>query len=524
MLQATRQQIPSMRRTRSPKVEILDQARKIFTFEAIKAEQCRRSLYYFEKEFWPEVSTDEFKPNWHIEYLCNELTKVAQRVALQLPKEHDLIVNVPPGTTKSITCSIMFPIWCWIRWHWMRFISSSYSAALSLEHAEHSRDIVRSQKFRSYFPELEVKQDKDTKSNFRIQRYVFDSNGTITAIELGGNRYSTSVGGTVTGFHAHIILVDDPLDPQQAVSEVKLKTANAWIDQTLSTRKVDKSITPTILIMQRLHQDDPTGHLLAKKNKKIKHICMPGTLKMGDNDYSKEVKPPELKEKYVDGMLDKDRMGQTVLNDMLTDLGQYGFAGQVGQKPTPPGGGMFKVDNFQVIDTLPLYTNFVQIVRYWDKAGSPGTGAFTAGTRMIKLRNGKFIITDCKRGQWSADERERILKSCAEADDLTENTPRTIVRVEQEPGSGGKESAESTVRNLAGHSAGKDRPIGDKVYRADPYSVQVNEGNVLLLRGEWNHEFIEEHRFFPFSTYKDQVDSASGAFKELVGKKVARVL
>ena len=95
---------------------------------------------------------------------------------------------------------------------------------------------------------------------------------------------------------------------------------------------------------------------------------------------------------------------------------------------------------------------------------------------------------------------------------------------EQEPGSGGKESAEATIRNLAGFSSYADRPQGDKIYRADPLSVQVNEGNVLLLRGDWNHEFVEEFRHFPFSTYKDQVDATSGAFSKLTQKRKARVL
>lgn len=98
------------------------------------------------------------------------------------------------------------------------------------------------------------------------------------------------------------------------------------------------------------------------------------------------------------------------------------------------------------------------------------------------------------------------------------------IGIEQEPGSGGKESAESTVRNLSGFSVFVERPTGDKVYRADPFSVQVNHGNVRLLRGDWTHEFIEELRFFPAGTYKDQVDAASGAFNKLAGRREAKML
>ncbi|MCK9524333.1 MAG: hypothetical protein M0R49_00175, partial [Limnochordia bacterium] len=333
----------TMVRARPPK-----RARALYAIqhpEIITAERCRRQLFSFMQEFWSEVSADEPIWNWHIPYLCSELEMVARRVAAGLPREYDLIINIPPGTTKSTTCTIMFPVWCWINWPWMRFIAASYAGALSLEHAEASRDLVRSTKFRTLFPHLEIKQDKDTKSNFRLVRRMPDGSTT-----LGGSRFSTSVGGSVTGYHGHILLVDDPLDPKRAHSPVELETANRWMSQTLSTRKIDKAITPTILIQQRLHQNDCTGHLLAKKKgKKVKHICLPGEIRA----FPEMVNPKELSRHYTDGLLDPSRMNWSVLNDLETDLGQYGYAGQIGQNPVPPGGGMFKVDNIAIIDQLP---------------------------------------------------------------------------------------------------------------------------------------------------------------------------
>jgi len=486
---------------------------------AIRRDINNDSLYDFIQYFWDEVSTDKFKPNWHIGYLCKELEEIAKQVAKDLPKKYDLIINIPPGTTKTITCSIMFPVWCWTRWHWMRFITASYSAALSLESAEYSRDLVRSDKFKVVYPELDIKEDKDTKSNFKTVKKEQVFPGQPPRIIQGGNRYSTSVGGTLTGFHGHILIIDDPLNPEQAASEKELANANRWMEQTLSTRKVDKANTPTILIMQRLHQDDPSGHILAKKKKNIKHISLPGEIR----NYREQLKPIEKASKYKNDLLDPVRMNWKVLEDMEADLGQYGFAGQVGQKPTPPGGGMFKVDHFNIITTLPAPVNFVQTVRYWDKAGSEGGGAYTVGVKISKLLDDhhtgvpRFIIEDVRRGQWASEARERIIKNTALADGAT-----VQIGVEQEPGSGGKESAEATIRNLAGFSCYADRPTGDKVFRADPYSVQVNNGNIMLLHGDWNHEFIEEHRNFPFSTYKDQVDAGAGAFNRLTTRRIAR--
>jgi len=489
--------------------------RALYYPDAITAEICRRSFYDFMQRFWYEVSAEEPKWNWHIEYICKELTKVAERVAFGLPKEYDLIINVPPGTTKSITCTIMFPVWCWIRWPWMKFIATSYSGPLSLEHAEYSRELVRSDKFQRVFPELQIKADKDQKGNFTIQETIFNDDGTVKEVKRGGNRFSTSVGGSLTGFHGHILIVDDPLNPEKAVSEVELEKANRFMGQTLSTRKVDKTIVPTVLIMQRLHQNDPAGHMIASKKDKIKHICLPGE----SWNYGEQINPPELVKYYKDGMLDPVRMGREVLREMEDDLGQYGYAGQIGQKPTPPGGGMFKVDRFEIIDQMPSDAAILKTLRYWDKAGTQGGGKYTAGVKWHALNNKKFLISDVKRGQWSSENREDIIKSRAEADGR-----KCAIWVEQEPGSGGKESAEGTIRNLAGFSAHKDvvSGQGSKEYRADPYSVQVNNGNVLLLRGDWNHDFIEEHRFFPFGTYSDQVDAGSGGFAKIVKKKTAR--
>lgn len=471
----------------------------------IKAEICRRSFRRFVEEFWSCVATNEFISNWHIDVFCDELSILAYRVGYYAPKEYDLIINVPPGTTKTIIFSIMFPVWCWVNWYWMRFITASYSSPLSLESAEYSRDLVKSDKFSHLFPHLEIKHDKDTKGNFRIQKTDLD--GTVN---FGGNRYSTSVGGTLTGFHGHILIVDDPLNPTQAVSEVELKNSREWMDRTLSTRKVDKQVTPTVLIMQRLSQGDPSGHWLSKQKKNVRHICLPGEIK----NYSDEVKPLEMKRYYTNGLLDVRRMNWDVLKEMEADLGQYGYAGQIGQRPTPPGGGMFKVDHFPMSERPPGAGDIIRSVRYWDKAGTHDGGAFTVGCKMHLLKDKNYFISDVKRGQWASEEREKIIKQTTKADGL-----KVEVFLEQEPGSSGKESVESSIKNLAGFIAHADRPTGDKVFRADPYSVQVNNGNVILLTADWNYEFIEEHRHFPMSTYKDQVDASSGSFSRLNAKR-----
>jgi predicted phage terminase large subunit-like protein len=482
---------------------------------SIEAELCRRSLFYFMQTFWHIICPDEPIWNWHIPYLCGKLEADVRRIGRGEPKVHDTVINVPPGTTKSITASIMLQAWSWTVFPWFRWICGSYSMALSLAHSTKCRDIVRSELYKTLFPYLAIKFDSDAKSDFQLVQI------TDEGIEVAGGRLSTSVGGGSTGWHAHAITVDDALNPLQAASEVELKNANEWITQTLSTRKVDKAVTPIFLIMQRLHENDPTGHLLDRKDN-VDHICLPGENRSKDFDEKagKEVtriKPPELVKHYVGDLLDPYRLDWPVLEELEADLGQYGFAGQILQSPTPPSGGMFKVKNFQIIDQLPAEVNFVETARYWDKAGTQDGGCYTVGCKIVKLKNGKYIVLDVVRGQWSAEIRERIIKQTAQTDGIAVQQV-----IEQEGGSGGKESAEATVINLAGFSIHKDRPVGNKIFRADTFSVQVNAGNVMLLRGEWIKAFVKELAFFPFGKYKDQVDAAAGAFQRLVGKRRAQ--
>ena len=499
-------------RTLKPKAERMKAALNNPTM--IVRELCKRSLYRFIVEFWSEYSNDKFVGNWHIELLCHELEQIAYKVAREEEREYDFIANVPPGTSKTAVTSIFFPIWCWTNWHWMKFITASYAETLALESADYSRDVMRSHKFQQLFPELEIRSDKDKKGNFKIVKKEYSANSTNPKIHQGGNRFSTSVGGTLTGFHGHILIVDDPLNPNQAASDKELENANHWVSQTLSTRKANKLTATTIMIMQRLHQNDPTGNILAnpKRKARIRHLSLPGEIK----NFAEHVYPPALKEHYKDDLLDPIRMPWSVMKDLRNDLGQYGYAGQIGQVPTPPGGGMFHVAMFNVVHTYNP-ADVEAVFRYWDKAATQTGGAYTAGVKMARLRGGKYIILDIKRGQWSTDMRERVIKATTEADGFD-----VKVYIEQEPGSGGKDSAHATITNLAGYVVEKDRPQGDKVYRADPFSVQVNEGNVLLLMGEWNHDFLEEAKFFPYSTYKDQVDAASGAFAKLAQKKQAK--
>jgi predicted phage terminase large subunit-like protein len=276
--------------------------------------------------------------------------------------------------------------------------------------------------------------------------------------------------------------------------------------ETLSTRKVDKGVSVTILIMQRLHEIDPTGDWIKRATKEdLKHINLPAEL-------SETVEPPELKERYVDGLLDPIRLSKKILEQQKRDLGEFGYACQFDQTPIPRGGGEFKTSQIQVELAPP--GKWLRRVRYWDKAGTKDGGCYTAGVLLGMDRFKNVWILDVKRGQWDAFEREQIIKQAAEVDgDLVS------VYVEQEPGSGGKESAQSTIRNLMGHKIYADRPTGNKQARAYPFACSVNGGMVHMIKGEWNYAYINELMHWPISAFKDQVDASSGAFNHLAKPK-----
>lgn len=331
-----------------------------------KAELCKRSLFEFTKQFWDIIIPETPVWNWHIEYLCNELQEMSFRVKNREPKLYDLIINIPPGTSKSTIATIMLPCWLWVIDPTVRNLTVSYSASLSTDHALKSRDIIRSDKFKEFFPEVVIKKDQDNKTHYKNT--------------LGGERYATSVTGTITGFHAHMIIVDDPLNPKEAASEADRLTANNFMDTTLSTRKVNKSVTPTILVMQRLHQKDCTGNWLEKEGKVLKHICLPGEI-------SKDVAPAELRDNYVDGLLDAKRLTRKDLTELKVNLGSYGYAGQIMQIPTPEGGGIWQKWLKVLPDSeFPKDDDLVELGSDWDlayteKETNSASAYLTAGKR-----------------------------------------------------------------------------------------------------------------------------------------------
>lgn len=314
------------------------------------AELCRRSYWEFVKEFWGEVpGAGKLKVNWHLKYFCDELQTIMERVIAGLPKEYDLVVNCPPGTSKSTIFSILLAPWLWTRMASCRNLSASHTDSLCLDLSAKSRTVIKSEKYRACFSEVVLREDQDTKGYF--------------ATTAGGDRYTCTVAGkSPMGFHGHVLGLDDPLDPKKVLSEAEIKTAAEFTVNVLPTRKVDKAVAVIYLVMQRLGIGDPTDVMLegakVEGAAKVRHICLPAEL-------TDDVKPPELREFYVDGLLDPVRLSSDVLREYKA-RGEHFYATQFLQKPYLKSGGMFREEVFnQRCKASPFHA---RRIRYWDRA------------------------------------------------------------------------------------------------------------------------------------------------------------
>lgn len=473
--------------------------------QSATAELCRRSLFKFVQEFWEVIIPEDPVWNWHIELICNEVQQAAIRICKlpekrqegfilpakpREPKLFDELYNVPPGTSKSTILTVMLPAWIWTVDATIRVISASYSGDLSQDHAVKSRDIIQSDKYKSYFPEIEIRADQNNKNNYKNT--------------ANGERYATSVGGTIMGIHAHLIIIDDPLNPKQSASESELLSAGNFVETTLSTRKVDKKVTLTIMVMQRLNELDPSGIWLRKRDhegKKVKHICLPARL-------SDKVYPPELKSRYIDGLLDVTRMDHEVLAAAAIELGPYGFAGQMGQNPSPEGGGVWQEAWF-----IPVPDR--DMPRPEDMEGY-GTDWDTAYTEKVTNAGSAAVTSGKIGGKMFIDRVATFHKEFPELIDTMKLFPDPHYIEAKASG----KSAKQTL-TTAGIAAIEVEVNGDKLARARDASPKAAAGMVYVRASILPYILHDEDQGilkFPNGAKQDLADTIAQAIQRHFGR------
>lgn len=465
------------------------------------------SLRHFIPRFWKVVEPKDYVPGWHIDAICDHLEALFHGDILKL------IINIPPRYAKSLTCSVFFCPWVWLNDASLSFLCSSYADTLSTRDSRKTRLILQDEDYmrlmRMRFPKFALAGDQNAKT-----RYYNTYNGY---------RIATGVGGVATGEGGDFNIIDDPHKVKEAESDAKRLEALQWIDETMSTRRNDPKRTRYLVIMQRVHENDMTGHLLAK-NSGWEHLCLALEYE-GENrcHTSLGFVDPRRKEGQL---LWPNHWDAEAVADEKLEMTEYSIASQLQQRPSPRGGGMIPVDKFVIVHDFNR-SNIKKTIRYWDKAATEGGGKRTAGCLMHALKDGSFLIENVTKGQWGTSKREARIKITTESDYARKGREGYKVWIEQEPGSSGKDSVEASIQKLAGYSVKPDKVTGSKVDRADPFADQVGIGNVKLLvpRGDdgqlidtWVFGpvgFIHECELFPMGRFSDQVDAASGAFNKL---------
>lgn len=450
----------------------------------VVADECKKSFFYFVQTFWDVIIQEKPVYNWHIPYLCDELQTLSVSIVSRQPKLYDLIINIPPGTTKSTIVTIMFPAWLWVVDPSIRIITNSYSGELSIEHATKSKDIIQSEKYRKLFPEVVLRRDKSAKSSYENTKK--------------GARYTTSTGGTITGKHAHVIINDDPVNPRQADSEPLRKQGNDHT-KTLSTRKVNKENTPVITIMQRLHEDDVTGYLLKKKGDSIRHICLPA-------EDSENVKPASVRKNYINGLLDPVRLSRKVLEEAKTDLGSRGYAGQYEQTPTSDEGNIVKKEWFRSI----AYSQFLAIrgntpIHFFldtafDEKNQKTDNDPSGIIATCRIQNNLYVFA-AQKVYKKLPDLVRFLPAFAKAHGYSS---RSTLRIE--PKANGKSVVDVLKEASTLNVTETPCPEDSKATRLNAVSPKIECGRVILVEGDWNEEFIEEVCGFPAKTHDEYVD------------------
>ena len=277
----------------------------------------RWGLREFVKIAWPEVEPQPLTWSWHLDAMCEYLEAVTRR------EIRDLVINVPPGCSKSLITSVLWPAWVWTLDPTHRWIVASFSDEVVLRDARKARTLVAGDWFAARWPEVQIPDDASASK--AVGSYY------TTA---GGMRYSTTTRGSVTGQHCDTAIVDDPLDPQGAASTVELDAVVEWWNGTMQTRFRNHKKSARVLIMQRLHERDLTREFVRAG---AEVLCLP--MRYEKNHPHRWERDPRTEEGEL---LVPDRMPADELAKVEKKMGPTKVAAQHQQRPSPGGGKVFR--------------------------------------------------------------------------------------------------------------------------------------------------------------------------------------
>ena len=416
--------------------------------------------------------------NWHVEVIAAKLTAVRQG------KIRRLIINLPPRHLKSLMASIAFPAWCLGHDPSVPILCVSYAQDLADKLARDCRSIMMSPWYRRIFPTRLAPHRQ------AVQEFITTANGY---------RLATSNGGVLTGRGADIILIDDPLKPEEALSDTQRQAANDWFSHTLYSRLNNKRHGAIVIIMQRLHEDDLVGHVLAQEDWEV--IRFPAIAEEDEVHEIETILGPQTFTRWRGDALHPEREPLETLDRIRRTVGEYNFAGQYQQSPAPLGGGLVKAEWFKRYGEKDRPENFDRIVQSWDTAN-----------KATELSDFSVCTTWGIKGQEPlfaerAAQAARISGAETRGARTAEPVHANVVLIED------KASGTQLIQELIVEGCGtvtKYKPECEKIMRLHAQTGLIENGFVYLPEtAPWLAEYLHEMMVFPKGKHDDQVNSTA---------------
>ena len=439
----------------------------------------RQDLYAFTHRSFLELNPHtKFLPHPYIQLITVYLEKVRRGEICRL------IINMPPRALKSHCASIVFPAWLLGHDPSAQIIAVSYGQDLADRLARECRNLMSTPFYEALFP-TRLSPQKQAAAEFETKQK--------------GYRLSTSVGGVLTGRGADVIIIDDPLKPDEAISDLRRKSVNEWYTSTLYSRLNSKASGAIVIIMQRLHEDDLVGHALGQEPWVV--LSLPA---IAERDEEFVLETPYGRRTFrrrLGEALHADREPLEVLERIRHSIGSYNFAGQYQQAPAPYGGGMIKADWFRTYDRLP--DKFESVVQSWDTASVPAELSSFSVCTTWGLHEKHLYLLHVLRERLDYPGLKRAVRRQAEA------FGARVVLIENKA-SGIQLIQELLAEGLSGLT--KYQPDCDKIMRMHAQTALIENGYVHLPReAHWLADYRHELVTFPKATFDDQVDSTSQA-------------
>lgn len=471
---------------------------------------CRGSLAHFVQEGWSAIEPETpLVWNWHMQVICDHLQAMLEGPKRKGPWQQNLIINVPPGTSKSRLTSVFAPAWQWLRRPSWRALYVSATPTVALRDSMKCKDLIESEWFQGTFqPKWKLSADQNAKSNYENTR--------------GGARIAKSVGAGVTGDRVEAIFVDDPIDAADANSNPIRESVNQWYSSALNNRVATPATATRIIIMQRLHEEDLSGYLLNPENATgWDHLCIP-------------MEAEEPKKPTFLGWVDRRKPGELLMPSRFdakylagekVSLGSTGYAGQMQQRPAPVGGNKFKREWWQywhdptwptwkILSKRPKDASdkptvalppegrrgFDAIFQSWDMSFKGGDkNDWTVGLT-VGIAGSRRYVLEMVRRKMGFSEAQREVRAMYER-----WRPMGILIEEAANG-------HAVIQTLTDKIPGiiPVRPEGGKESRAAGMEPKVEAGNWLLPADAlWLDIWVDEFGSFPKGKHDDVCDSAS---------------